>query len=174
MLSLQLYDLAHPGMARHSEANCPQTDDACTGGYGSSTRHDGSPAIRCWEPHGICAGSFSEPKCECRAGWTGPGCTQPTAPTTFRPQSYVKYALSFEPDRYSTQMQLRFRTREDFGELFRVSDQHNREYGILEIKDSRLHFRYNLNSLRTEEKDLWLNAIMVNDGQWHTAKVILF
>ncbi|XP_059485823.1 neural-cadherin isoform X5 [Neocloeon triangulifer] len=167
----KLYDLAHPGMTRHSEANCPQTDDACTGGYGTSTRHDGTPAIRCWEPHGVCAGSFSEPKCECRAGWTGPGCTQPTAPTTFRPQSYVKYALSFEPDRYSTQIQLRFRTREDYGELFRVSDQHNREYGILEIKDSRLRFRFNLNSLRTEEKDLWLNAIMVNDGQWHTAKV---
>ncbi|CAG2063933.1 unnamed protein product, partial [Timema podura] len=39
------------------------------------------------------------------------------------------------------------------------------------IKDSRLHFRYNLNSLRTEEKDIWLSAITVDDGQWHTAKV---
>lgn len=48
-------------------------------------------------------------------------------------QSYVKYALSFEPDRFSTQMQLRFRTREEHGELFRVSDQHNREYAILEV-----------------------------------------
>ena len=54
---------------------------------------------------------------------------------------------------------------------FRVSDQHNREYGILEIQDSRLRFRYNLNSLRTEEKEIWLSAIWVDDGQWHTAKV---
>jgi hypothetical protein len=42
---------------------------------------------------------------------------------------------------------------------------------FLQIKDSRLHFRYNLNSLRTEEKDIWLSAITVGDGQWHTAKV---
>jgi hypothetical protein len=52
-----------------------------------------------------------------------------------------------------------------------VSDQHNREYGILEIKDSRLYFRYNLNSLRTEEKDIWLSAVTVDDGQWHVARV---
>ena len=52
-----------------------------------------------------------------------------------------------------------------------MSDQHNREYGILEIQDSRLRFRYNLNSLRTEEKEIWLSAIYVDDGQWHTAKV---
>jgi len=57
------------------------------------------------------------------------------------------------------------------GELFRISDQHNREYGILEIKDSRLRFRYNLNSLKTEEQSLWLSFVPVDDGQWHTAKV---
>ena len=52
-----------------------------------------------------------------------------------------------------------------------MSDQHNREYGILEIQESKLRFRYNLNSLRTEEKEIWLSAIYVDDGQWHTAKV---
>ena len=92
-------------------------------------------------------------------------------PSTFNQQSYVKYALSFEPDRFTTEIQLRFRTREEQGELFRVSDQHNREYGILEIQDSRLRFRYNLNSLRTEEREIWLSAVYVDDGQWHTAKV---
>lgn len=40
-----------------------------------------------------------------------------------------------------------------------------------QIKDSKLHFRYNLNSLRTEEKDVWLSAVTVDDGKWHTAKV---
>lgn len=59
----------------------------------------------------------------------------------FRFQSYVKYALSFEPNRFTTEIQLRFRTREEHGELFRVSDQHNREYGILEISESKLRFR---------------------------------
>jgi hypothetical protein len=32
-------------------------------------------------------------------------------------------------------------------------------------------FRYNLNSLRTEEKDIWLSAVTVDDGQWHVARV---
>ncbi|XP_050741403.1 neural-cadherin isoform X7 [Drosophila biarmipes] len=157
----ELYDLAHPGLSRNSVAGCPQTEEVCA---------QTETTARCWE-HGNCVGSLSEARCHCRPGWTGPACNIPTIPTTFKAQSYVKYALSFEPDRFSTQVQLRFRTREEYGELFRVSDQHNREYGILEIKDGHLHFRYNLNSLRTEEKDLWLNAIVVNDGQWHVVKV---
>ncbi|XP_068904353.1 neural-cadherin isoform X7 [Tenebrio molitor] len=157
----KLYDLAHPGLSRNSVAGCPQTEEMC--GKSDATS-------RCWE-HGTCVGSFNEAKCQCKPGWTGPACTLATIPTSFKPQSYVKYALSFEPDRFSTQVQLRFRTREEHGELFRVSDQHNREYGILEIKDSRLYFRYNLNSLRTEEKDIWLSAVTVDDGQWHVARV---
>lgn len=157
----KLYDLAHPGLSRNSVAGCPQTEEIC---------NNQESTFRCWE-HGTCVGSFVEARCQCNPGWTGPGCMTPTIPTTFKPQSYVKYALSFEPDKYSTQVQLRFRTREVHGELFRVSDQHNREYAILEIKDSRLHFRYNLNSLRTEERDIWLTAIAVDDGQWHTVRV---
>lgn len=157
----KLYDLAHPGLSRNSMAGCPQTEDVCVGS--ESTK-------RCWE-HGTCVGSFNEAKCQCRPGWTGPACTIPTIPTSFKPQSYVKYALSFEPDHFSTQVQLRFRTREEHGELFRVSDQHNREYAILEVKDRKLRFRYNLNSLRTEEKDIWLSAVEVDDGQWHVARV---
>uniref|UniRef100_A0A1B0GHQ4 Putative cadherin egf lag seven-pass g-type receptor n=1 Tax=Lutzomyia longipalpis TaxID=7200 RepID=A0A1B0GHQ4_LUTLO len=157
----KLYDFAHPGLSRNSLTGCPQTEEVCSQSEQTS---------RCWE-HGNCVGSFSEARCQCRPGWTGPACNVPTIPTTFKQQSYVKYALSFEPDRFSTTIQLRFRTREQHGELFRVSDQHNREYGILEIKEARLHFRYNLNSLRTEEKDLWLNSVTVDDGQWHVVRV---
>uniref|UniRef100_A0A6B2E6C1 Putative cadherin egf lag seven-pass g-type receptor n=1 Tax=Phlebotomus kandelakii TaxID=1109342 RepID=A0A6B2E6C1_9DIPT len=157
----KLYDFAHPGLSRNSLTGCPQTEEVCSQSEQTS---------RCWE-HGNCVGSFSEARCQCRPGWTGPACNVPTIPTTFKQQSYVKYALSFEPDRFSTQIQLRFRTREQHGELFRVSDQHNREYGILEIKEARLHFRYNLNSLRTEERDLWLNSVTVDDGQWHVVRV---
>nr|CAD7425766.1 unnamed protein product [Timema monikensis] len=157
----KLYDLGAPGLSRASVAGCPQTEQVCN-------THEST--FRCWE-HGTCVGSFSEPRCECNPGWTGPSCLSQTVPTTFNTQSYVKYALSFEPDHFSTQLQLRFRTREKDGELFRVSDQHNREYGILEIKESHLHFRYNLNSLRIDEKDVSLYGITVDDGRWHTAKV---
>ena len=93
----------------------------------------GRPSSSGCGEHGTCVGSLMDPRCECRPGWTGPGCNQETVPATFNPQSYVKYALSFEPDRFVTSIQLRFRTREEHGELFRVSDQHAREYGILEV-----------------------------------------
>ena len=53
----------------------------------------------------------------------------------------MKYALSFPPAEFRTAIQLRFRTREEHGELFRVSDQHNREWCILEISDAKLRFR---------------------------------
>lgn len=82
-----------------------------------------------------------EPRCECDPGWSGVDCLTPTIPTTFRPQSYVKYALSFDADKFMTKIQLRFRTREEHGELFRVSDQHNREYAILEVNALALPLR---------------------------------
>jgi hypothetical protein len=160
----KLYDLAHPGLSRNSVAGCPQTEEIC---------NNQESTFRCWE-HGTCVGSFSEARCHCNPGWTGPGCMTSTVPTTFKIQSYVKYALSFEPDKYSTQIQLRFRTRELHGELFRVSDQHGREYAILEIKDTHLRFKYNLNSFKTEERDIWLTAVAINDGQWHTVRVSRF
>jgi len=170
----KLYDLAEPGLFRFSKPGCAPVEEACAasaGGYGVATASAGSGASsRCGE-HGQCVGSLRQPACECNPGWTGPDCDHETMPSTFQPQSYVKYALSFEPDRFTTEIQLRFRTREERGELFRVSDQHNREYGILEIAESRLRFRYNLNSLRTEEREIWLSAVYVDDGQWHTAKV---
>ena len=42
----------------------------------------------------------------------------------------------------------------------------------VEILFTFYHYsRYNLNSLRTEEKEIWLSAVYVDDGQWHVAKV---
>lgn len=118
-----MYDLAHPGLAAsNSKVGCPQSEDLC----------NAQEMFRC-KDHGICVGNLNEPKCECLPGWSGNSCNVPTTPVTFNPQSYVKYALSFEPDKYATHLQLRFRTREKQGELFRISDQHNREYAILEV-----------------------------------------
>jgi hypothetical protein len=120
----KIYDLANPGHSRHKAGpGCPAIEDVCLGN---------DLMARCSE-HGTCVGTFTDPRCECKPGWMGPGCSVATIPATFKSQSYVKYALSFEPDRFSTQIQLRFRTREKHGELFRISDQHNREYGILEV-----------------------------------------
>ena len=131
----KIYDLAEPGMFQNSQPGCAPLDELCAGNEisGPGVIYLGRPSWSGCGEHGTCTGSLSEPRCECRPGWTGPACNQETVPATFNPQSYVKYALSFEPDRFLTSIQLRFRTREEHGELFRVSDQHAREYGILEV-----------------------------------------
>ncbi|XP_045127513.1 neural-cadherin-like isoform X1 [Portunus trituberculatus] len=161
MVNSELYDLARPGQHRNTQMGCPQLEEACRS----------NSIVPTCGPNGICSGSLSQPVCKCKPGWTGPTCDEPTNSSYFETQSYVKYALSFKPNSFSTEIQLRFRTWQEYGELFRISDQHNREYGILEIKDGRLRFRYNLNSLRTEEHDLWLSAVAVNDGIWHSVLV---
>ncbi|XP_043210951.1 neural-cadherin-like isoform X4 [Amphibalanus amphitrite] len=161
VVNSEMYDLSNPGLNRHSYPGCPQVETVCSGA---------DLASRCGE-HGRCVGSMTRPDCECNPGWSGPACSIPTIPATFKPESYVKYALSFPPNDFHTDVQLRFRTREDHGELFRVSDQHNREWCILEINDARLRFRYNLNILHTEEHELTLSAVTVNDGQWHVVRV---
>lgn len=112
-------DASH--MVGGSMPGCPRVDELCS--IDATTRH-------CQ----YCVASFSSAQCHCLPGYHGPTCTLPTIPTTFTAQSYIKFTLSFEPDQFSTQLQLRFRTRENSGELFRISDQHNREYAVLEVR----------------------------------------
>lgn len=157
-------DMAHPGLSKNTAPNCPIIHDIC---------YNVHPTNKCFE-HGACVGSMNEPKCECNPGWAGPFCNIPTVPTTFKVQSYIKYALSFEPSRYSTDLQLRFRSRERFGEIFRISDQHNREYAILDIFEAKIRFRYSLNAAEVDERELGLTAVQVDDGQWHFIKVQRF
>lgn len=154
-------DLAHPGLSKNTAPGCPVIQDIC---------YNVHPTNKCLD-HGTCIGSMNEPKCECHAGWTGQFCNTPTVPVTFKSQSYIKYALSFEPNRFSTTLQMRFRTRERFGEIFRMSDQQTREYGILEVHEAKLRFRYSLNSAQIEEQQISLTSVQVDDGQWHFVKV---
>ncbi len=98
-----------------------------------------------------------------------------TQSKTFQQSSYIKYELSFDPDSYKTDIQLQFRTRQKHGELFRVASKHGREYCILEIKDKKLRFRFNLHNLKSsDERELWLPYVYVSDGQWHTVQVQRF
>ncbi len=107
----KLYDLAEPGLFRYSKPGCTPVEEACNAnfpGSGSLVGVGGGGSSRCGE-HGTCVGSLRQPTCECNPGWTGQDCSVETMPATFDPQSYVKYALSFEPDRFTTEIQLRFR-----------------------------------------------------------------
>lgn len=116
----QVYDLEHPAFSAGSEVGCRQTEQLCAG-------------LDCGI-NGVCEASFHDAHCDCKAGWTSTGCLTPTVPSTFKSHSYVRFTLSFEPDHFVTRLQLRFRTRENHGELFHLMDQHNREYAILEVR----------------------------------------
>ena len=110
----KLYDLAEPGLFRYSKPGCTPVEEACNAGIGSFSSSLGGGGGsssggggRCGE-HGTCVGSLRAPTCECNPGWTGQDCSHETMPSTFDSQSYVKYALSFEPDRFTTKIQLRY------------------------------------------------------------------
>ncbi|XP_049940791.1 neural-cadherin-like [Schistocerca serialis cubense] len=154
-----ILDLADTLLSAGTVADCLQTKLACS-------------TINC-SGHGVCQADFTErpPWCLCDAGWSGPSCSSPTQPVTFLPHSYIKFALSFEIGHFTTLMQLRFRTEEKDGELFRLADQQSLEYAVLEINNGNLYFRYNLNRMNIEEKYICLCYISVDDGYWHTAKV---
>jgi hypothetical protein len=105
--------------------------------------------------HGQCVGTFNSARCVCTSGWWCARCDKVTQSEIFQQSSYIKYELSFDSDSYKTDIQLQFRTRQKHGELFRVASKHGREYCILEIKDKKLRFRFNLNNLRlSNEREL--------------------
>ncbi|GFR26878.1 neural-cadherin [Trichonephila clavata] len=158
----EMYDLGSPGSSAASSPGCKPAEDACQSN--SITRH-------C--EHGACVGTYNSAKCICYPGYFGTRCDKETISKMFQQNSYIKYALSFEPDPYRTDIQLQFRTRQKHGELFRATSKHGREYCILEIRDKKLRLRFNLNHLRSsDEHELWLPNVQVSDGQWHTVRVL--
>lgn len=158
-----MYDLGSPGSYSNSLPGCQAAEESCK--QNSITR-------RCEQ--GTCIGTYNSARCHCKPGWYGSKCDKKTQSKLFQQSSYIKYALSFDPDSYKTDIQLKFRTRSKHGELFRVGSKHGREYCILEIKDKKIRFRFNLNSLRTEERELTLPYVTVSDGQWHTVQVLRY
>ncbi|XP_049790233.1 putative neural-cadherin 2 [Schistocerca nitens] len=154
----QLLDLSGSRMSSGTGAGCVKIENICRN-------------LDCGN-RGSCVADLtgSLPICLCQPGWSGITCVKPTHPFTFLPHSYVKFALSFEPSHFSTLVQMRFRTKETSGELIHIADHHSQEYAILEIRNSVLVFRYNLNSYYSEEIAICLCFIPVNDGYWHTVK----
>ncbi|XP_049940787.1 neural-cadherin-like [Schistocerca serialis cubense] len=116
----QILDLSDSLLSKNTAVGCQHTESSCR-------------TLNC-SGHGTCQADLTDtpPWCWCDAGWSGPNCSEPTQPVTFLPHSYIKFALSFETDRFMTLVQLRFRTEEPEGELFRLSDQYTNEYAVLE------------------------------------------
>lgn len=158
----RVYDLGSPGGSVDSMSGCAISEDRCQANMQSGMCD-----------HGQCIGSYKSAFCSCDPGFHGPSCDQPTPEKYFQASSFMRYALSFDPNPYITDIQLRFRTRQKNAELIRITGKSTREYCILEIKDRRLRFRYHLNQIHsTKEFDLQLPDYIVNDGVWHTVRAI--
>ena len=52
----------------------------------------------------------------------------------FEQNSFIRYALTFNPGQFSNEIQLSFRTRQKHGELFRAMSKQGREYLVLEVR----------------------------------------
>lgn len=61
-----------------------------------------------------------------------------------------------------------FRSRQPAGLLFRAQNVQKSEYLLLELRDHRIRFRYNLGS---GEQYLTLSHVNVSDGEWHTVYI---
>lgn len=156
------YDLGTPGVSIDSVSGCTVSEDKCQANSLYKTCD-----------HGQCIGSYSSAYCSCDSGWTGPKCDTEAPVKMIQQSGFLRYALSFDPDPFITDIQLRFRTRQKNGELIRIVGKNTREYCVLEIKDKYLKFRYHLNQIfSTKETDLNLFRYNVADGQWHTVRVI--
>lgn len=156
------YDLGSPGGSVDSVSGCTISDDRCQANSLTSTCE-----------HGQCIGSYKSAYCMCDPGWTGSRCDIETQVKMFQQSSFMRYALSFDPNPYITDIQLRFRTRQKNGELIRITGKNTREYCVLEIKDRRLRFRYHLNQIHSmKEFELTLPEYIVSDGFWHTVRVV--
>lgn len=155
------YDLGSPGGYVDSLNGCTVSEERCQ-----------ANSLTSMCEHGQCIGSYKAAFCSCDPGWMGSRCDQETQVKMFQQSSFIRYALSFEPNPYITDIQLRFKTRVRNGELIRVTGKNTREYCVLEIKDKHLKFRYHLNQIHsTKEFELSLPDYNVSDGLWHTVRV---
>ncbi|XP_068200505.1 neural-cadherin-like [Palaemon carinicauda] len=169
MMNGHFYDFSQPVLHDNTDLRCKPLEEICKSNVNSTA--DNAMTL-CYQ--GSCEGSLQHATCKCHPGWTGLTCSDRTVPAYFGNDSYVKYSLSFKPKTYGTTVQLRFRTWEEDGVLFYISDQHNQEYGILEIEESHLLFRFSTNTQSRDERNLQISHVAVSDGEWHLASVARF
>ncbi|KAG7163365.1 neural-cadherin 2-like 1, partial [Homarus americanus] len=150
---LQLVDMGEAVLARHSSPGCSAADCLSAG-------------LHCGL-HARCHGSPRSLRCECQPGWAGSGCATPTTPTNFQVNSYVKLALSFTPLGYTTTITLRFRTRQQQGQLIGLSSQSGQDHFTLQLVDGQLCVLLQFHP--DPARSLCLARAKVTDGHWHTA-----
>lgn len=154
LLNSEFYDLASSGYSLNAESGCPLTEDQC---------HENDIEPFC--VNGVCIGSKTSVTCDCYPGFMGERCDLYAPNATMLSESYIKYSLNYQPQEFTSEMMVKFRTSELSGELFHAVGQDPREYLILEIVDGHLVYHFNMGSL--SKGSVWLTNASVNDGQWH-------
>ena len=71
-------------------------------------------------------------------------------------------------DPFHNRIQMMVRTRQSSGLLLKLQNMQKSEYMILELKEQKVRFRYNLGS---GEEMVTLAFVNVSDGMWHTIRV---
>ncbi|RWS06307.1 Pt1-cadherin-like protein [Dinothrombium tinctorium] len=154
-----IYDLGSPGISTNSNTGCNPAQESCQNHLSKQ---------KC--VHGTCLGSYNSAQCICNNGWYGNECDKEAESKFFQEKSFLKFNLFFSPDFYKTEIQLMFRTRQKSGELFRLTSRGGHAFCVLEIRNRKLRFRFNnLGSKR--QRELVLENVIVNDGEWHTVNV---
>lgn len=160
----KMYDLGSAGGSLESTAPCQISQERCQ-----------ADAVAKQCEHGQCEANYRLASCLCKPGYTGAKCDTPAPVKMFQSNSYMRYALSFDPNVYKTDIQMNFRTRQKLGELIRIPGKNAHQHLIIEIKDRRIRFRMQLDSrTRTNDIELTLQDINVSDGQWHTVRASRF
>lgn len=77
---------------------------------------------------------------------------------------------------FATQIVFMFRTRQSQAEIVRLVARGSLQtYCVVEIRDSKLLFRFKLNAVRSKsEKVLTIASFPVNDGKWHRVEAYRF
>ena len=136
-----MYDMQSSGYAKESAVGCEPSDEQCGG-------NELSGLSRCI--NGQCIGTYYTFHCECYPGFRGERCNFRTREKSFEKRSFMRLELAFETNDYVSSLQLKFRTRKAFGQIFAATSVSGGEYLILEIRNHTLHFRYDLNPNKNE------------------------
>ncbi|KAK7077300.1 hypothetical protein SK128_001121 [Halocaridina rubra] len=155
----QLVDLGEPAYSSGSERGCTPQETSCSRNCG----------VR-----GTCTGQQSQSTCICEPGWTGSHCRTQTVPAYFGPRSYTKIALSFTPDPYSIDTQMRIRARRPIsGVLMQLAAQHRSVALTIRLREGVVCASVTGAKSRFTGilGETCLENFLVNDGSWHTIRV---
>lgn len=130
--------------------------------------------------HAVCE-SYIKPnsfaKCHCNPGFSGERCNEASTVRDFMLNSFIEWEFrnSFFNNLNSKKnsMQVRFRTRDEEGLLFKVPGSSSSKFMQLMIYESRACIFYDLGNFNGERR-LCLEDAEASDGQWHVLKVERF